>query len=72
MSTANPVFAQSDSITTASWGEFGQSGEAEAAPFASPIENFYMSDPISRASDTMATCTEVLGGQTEGKTGTDG
>ncbi len=72
MSTANPVFAHSDSIASANWGEFGQSGETEAAPFASPIENFYMSDPISRASDTMATCTEVLGGETEGKTGTDG
>ena len=26
------------------------------APFVSPIANFYMTDPISRASKTMADC----------------
>ena len=26
------------------------------APFDSPIKNFYMTDPISRASRTMAEC----------------
>ena len=37
-----------------------------------PIANFYMTDPISRASETMAQCTEAFGaGQTQ-KTGTHG
>jgi NADH-quinone oxidoreductase subunit G len=29
------------------------------APFRSVIDNFYMTDPISRASETMAQCTEL-------------
>jgi NADH-quinone oxidoreductase subunit G len=41
------------------------------APFVSPINNFYMTDPISRASVTMAQCAETYLKQTE-KTGTDG
>ena len=40
--------------------------------FQLPIENYYMTDPISRASETMAKCTEeyVLG--REQRTGTHG
>jgi len=40
--------------------------------FADPIDDFYMTDVISRASDTMAECSAqfVTGGH--GKTGTDG
>ena len=43
----------------------------EQLPFRSPIENFYMTDPISRASETMAECTAlfVLG---QDRTGTNG
>jgi NADH-quinone oxidoreductase subunit G len=29
----------------------------DSAPFASPIANFYMTDPISRGSYIMAECT---------------
>jgi NADH-quinone oxidoreductase subunit G len=32
-----------------------------AAPFAPPIEDFYRTDPISRASLIMARCAEELG-----------
>jgi len=42
------------------------------AAFKSPIENFYMTDPISRASVTMADCTRAVLGQAENMTGTDG
>jgi NADH-quinone oxidoreductase subunit G len=38
----------------------------------SPIENFYMTDPISRASVTMAQCSDLLPGEDKDKTGTDG
>ncbi len=72
MADANPVFASRDMIEAASWGTFGTSGVIDDTPFVTSVENFYMTDPISRASDTMATCTSVLGGQTTGKTGTDG
>jgi len=54
------TFAAIDTIEPAPWGAFGAAGALEEAPFASPIENFYMTDPISRASKTMAECTEVF------------
>ncbi len=38
----------------------GDPGAVSAAPFASPIENYYQTDPISRASPTMAACTEAM------------
>ncbi len=70
---ANPVFAAVDQIEPAAWGDFGQAGSMDAAPFVSPIGNFYMTDPISRASETMAQCTEAFGlGSKRGATGTDG
>ena len=48
-----------------------KAGEMAAAPFESPMDNFYMTCPISRASETMAECTRtfVIGGK---GTGTDG
>eukprot|EP00871_Galdieria_phlegrea_P004181 jgi/Galph1/4764/GphlegSOOS_G3420.1 len=35
-------------------------GEASKVPFSPPIENFYMTDPISRSSKTMAKCTRII------------
>jgi NADH-quinone oxidoreductase subunit G len=61
MDDINPVFATLDSITPAEWGEFGEAGAMDAAPFVLPIANFYMTDPISRASETMARCTRMFG-----------
>jgi NADH-quinone oxidoreductase subunit G len=52
----NRVFAALDQQSAGGWGEFGKTGPVADAPFASPIENFYMTDPISRASRTMAEC----------------
>ncbi|TQV79102.1 NADH-quinone oxidoreductase subunit NuoG [Denitrobaculum tricleocarpae] len=70
---ANPVFAVVDQAQPGSWKAFGSEGDLDSAPFISPVTNYYMTDPISRASDTMAKCTEtfVLGKQ-EGATETDG
>lgn len=53
---------------------FGVPGQIIDASFAPAIENYYMTDPISRASVTMAQCTsEILQGQSPAKgTGTDG
>ncbi|MQP65533.1 NADH-quinone oxidoreductase subunit G [Niveispirillum sp. SYP-B3756] len=56
----NPVFATLDRLVPSVWGPFGQAGTIADAHFASPIENFYMTDPISRASQTMAQCTEAF------------
>jgi NADH-quinone oxidoreductase subunit G len=71
MVEANPNFAALDEITPARWEDFGAAGDMAPAPFVSPVDNFYMTDPISRASITMAQCTEMLAGNGE-KTGTDG
>jgi NADH-quinone oxidoreductase subunit G len=72
MQKANLVFARPDKITPAEWKSFGASGSISATPFDYPVKNYYMTDPISRASRTMALCTEefVLG--TKQKTGTHG
>ena len=78
---AAPTFATVDKIQPAAWGSFGAVGQASdgrsqtsisATPFEYPVKNYYMTDPISRASRTMARCTEefVMGGAK--KTGTDG
>jgi len=68
----HPHFAEVDRVKPAAWGDFGRSGALSDASFAAAIENYYMTDPISRASETMAHCTEVfVRGKQEG-TGTDG
>jgi NADH-quinone oxidoreductase subunit G len=55
-----PSFAAIDQVPEAAWGAFGRAGKMDGAPFASPITNFYMTDPISRNSETMARCTEAF------------
>jgi NADH-quinone oxidoreductase subunit G len=52
----NRIFAALDQQNAGSWGEFGTPGGVGEAPFVSPIANFYMTCPISRASRTMAEC----------------
>jgi NADH-quinone oxidoreductase subunit G len=47
-------------VTRASWGPFGETGPVSADPFAYPIADFYRTDPISRASHTMARCSELF------------
>lgn len=68
----NDVFATVDSLNPAPWGEFGGDGAIDGTTaFTLPIGNFYMTDPISRASATMAQCSEVfVTGQLQ-RTGTD-
>ena len=53
---ANRTFAALDQQAAGAWGEFGTAGSVTDAPFVSPIVNYYMTDPISRASRTMAEC----------------
>jgi len=68
----SPRFQRLDTVEPAAWGEFGTSGPIDAAPFALPIANFYMTDPISRASETMAQCSEIYVRGAQPKTGTHG
>jgi len=48
------------------------SGKLEKAAFESAVENFYMSNPIARASEIMAQCSAVAAGAELKGTGTDG
>jgi NADH-quinone oxidoreductase subunit G len=52
----NKSFAALDQQAAGAWGPFGKAGPMGDAPFVSPIANFYMTDPISRVSKTMAEC----------------
>ncbi len=74
---ANGLFAAVDQIEAAAWPAKWKGAEAAVdfspSPFESPIANYYMTDPISRASATMAACTEAFAlGKQEEATGTDG
>ncbi|MFN7666652.1 MAG: NADH-quinone oxidoreductase subunit NuoG [bacterium] len=56
-----PALAVRDHCSTASWPRFPQSPKTlDKAPLVSPVTNFYQTDPISRASKTMAECTRVF------------
>jgi NADH-quinone oxidoreductase subunit G len=72
LTKASDAFLKIDEVTPAKWGAFGCPGDIAPTPFRSPIANFYMTDPISRASKTMAECTAMSRGADTGKTGTDG
>ena len=67
-----PTLAQIDHVAPAGWGEFGSDGPVDAAPFELPVANFYMTNPICRASETMAACTAAFVTNASGATGTDG
>jgi len=72
MAEINAVFDGDDHATGGAWGKFGSKGRLESSGFISPILNFHMTDPISRASETMAQCTEALIADSKGNAGTYG
>jgi NADH-quinone oxidoreductase subunit G len=72
MTEANKSFECLDEAPSENWDKFGSDGSLGDAPFESPVDNFYMTDPISRASETMAECTRVVLGRDTSRTGTDG
>ncbi len=65
-------FARVDEVSAAEWGEFGVAGDMGPTPFASPVENYYLTNPICRASEIMARCSAELLGNGQLATGTDG
>ena len=62
LASVAPSFQKIDHLVRADWHgtEFGAAGPIELAPFQSPVGNFYMTNPICRASVTMAKCVEEL------------
>ena len=56
-----PVLANIGHVTPCNWSASGKTGSVSLDAFVPVIDNFYMTDPISRASVTMAKCTaEIL------------
>ena len=73
MVQAHDSFSVLDDLVSAEWGAFGTAGGALGeGGFAPAIGNFYMTCPISRASQTMAECTAVFVNGGKEATGTDG
>jgi len=69
-----PAIAHPDVIEPAPWVRFGTAGPVGRAPFASPVTDFYRTNPIARASSVMAECSRLLvAGEAQQKaTGTHG
>ncbi len=65
-------FATLDDHVAAAWGDFGTSGAVASADLALDQADFYQTNPICRASATMAACSSVILGQVREATGTDG
>jgi NADH-quinone oxidoreductase subunit G len=66
-------FANVDGIEASAWGTFGDAGTMDGSmPLVSSVDDFYMTDPISRVSETMARCSDVIGNELRRRTGTDG
>ncbi len=59
MRQAHPILAETDRVMRAPWGAFGEPGPVDPTPFAYSISDYYRTDPISRASHTMAHCSEI-------------
>ena len=74
MYDAAPILARIDELTPAEWGSFGAEGPVSPEPFVYPIPDFYRTDPVSRASHTMAQCSAVFAanGHAAPRTGTHG
>ena len=57
----NPVFGNIGHLTPAARGGAPEgSGSIDRAPFVYAVANYYQTDPISRASPTMAACTSTI------------
>ena len=56
MINLHPGLGLTGQATAAEWQAFGKSGQLAAEPLTLPVTNFYQTDPISRASPTMAKC----------------
>ena len=65
-------FQAINQVTAAPWGDFGTPGDMSGGAFESAVDDFYLTDVISRASRTMAQCSNLFVTGQNGKTGTDG
>jgi NADH-quinone oxidoreductase subunit G len=54
---AAPVHADTSAAT---WGNIGESGALDTAPVAAAITDYYLTNAVARASETMAKCSQEL------------
>jgi NADH-quinone oxidoreductase subunit G len=67
-----PHFAKLEAVERAPWGDFGAVGTVTAVPFELPIGDYFLTDPICRASTVMAECSALAVARREKATGTHG
>ena len=68
-----PSMLALNSLTASKWDGFEPNeGKVDPAPLTNIVSNFYMTNSITRASETMARCTEELGVNALKATGTNG
>ena len=72
LADVNAVFAARNIVEPACWEAFGEQGTIDAAPLRPFIDQFYLTNPICRASVTMAECVRTFADETEARTGTHG
>ncbi len=72
MNEIAPHLADLDEIAVNEWGEFGSAGNLGSADFELSGADYYQTDPICRASATMAECSAAILGSSGEATGTDG
>ncbi|MCI5059472.1 MAG: NADH-quinone oxidoreductase subunit NuoG [Alphaproteobacteria bacterium] len=61
MVSEHPALGAYDEITPVEWGRFGGAApKASSAPLGCSVENFYLTNSITRASDTMHKCVEAF------------
>ncbi len=53
-----PHLGEFDVVHPTEWKSFGKKGKVSGVPFVSSVKNFYMTNAICRASDTMRACVE--------------
>jgi NADH-quinone oxidoreductase subunit G len=69
---AVPHFGRVDEVAAAEWAAFGAAGPVEASAFTYAVKDFYLTNPIARASATMAECSAIHHGHSHEATGTHG
>ena len=60
MAEINPVFEHVGVVVPSPWVNFGEAKKVTGEKFVTPISNFYVTDVISRNSETMAKCTKEI------------
>ena len=73
LATLLPHLVELDTAPHAAWGAFGgDPNGAKKGGFALPVEDFHQTNPVARASRTMAQCSAMMRGEDQEGTGTDG